>query len=166
MGVCRYLYPCANNFAFYAMRSFAIGDEVAVRVSVNNDIIFDVEFSDARYRAYGIAYFKLIGKNDKHYVISCLSNVDGSIEVTEALCRRYNINNQYLNEMSYVLNFTSVGGRRFPDYYTNPIKCIICSLAVPYALPNQLDGNSFICWSCRDDTRNHYKIQKLKDRIE
>jgi hypothetical protein len=144
------------------MITYQIGDNIAVRVNESSDIIFDVDFDDPRYKGYKTSHYELIGKDSTQYVIRCSGYVDGSCIISNTMSILYGIDARFVGGSGYLLKMTSIGSRKTPDYYTHPIRCCLCDASVPYGIPNQKDGIRFVCWSCRDDTRNHFKIEALR----
>lgn len=144
------------------MMDLQIGDWAIVRVDVTSTIIFDVEFYDDRYSRYLQKEYLVIGRGPLHYCL--LTNIDGSVEVTDNLIKLYSIDPFYKDIDCYVVRKIAVGGRRPPNYQRDALTCRLCQSTVPYALPNLSDRRSFICWSCRNDPRNSYRIERLNGK--
>lgn len=139
--------------------SYNVGDFVSIRVSSDGLSIFDIDWNDSRYQQFGWRYFEIIAKLDNNqYIVDVPVLVNDNFDLDEDIITKYNIDKKFLKNYGYLVHHTSIGNRKYHDYYKNPLVCVICKDGYPYAEANF--GNKLICWSCRNDPRNKYKIEE------
>lgn len=131
--------------------TYYVGDTVICRVSFDDDIIFDVDFWDPRYRGTATATFEIIGQYQKCFILLAYPGVEDSFEIHDETCRQNEIDQKHIGRWGFLITEKAFGGKHNND----GCFCCCCKQYFMYAAPNQEDGR-FACWSCKTDER--YKL--------
>lgn len=136
--------------------TYCVGDWIEVKTSKDGTIIFDVDFNDQRYFSFLIKYFEVIAKTDEDYILEVSYLVDDAFTLNKAAITKYNIDPRFSHCYAYTIKFNAAGKRR-PHKSLN---CEFCKEEFIYADPNY--GKYLICWSCRNDPRNSFKLEEFE----
>ena len=134
---------------------YAVGDQVLLRVSKDNTVIFDVDYNDSRYIKMKTNYFTIIAKSEPWYIIQTTEEVAGSLALSDEFCSHNNIHPKYIGSYFYTIQEPAIGGKK--NVYVGEC-CAHCRQWFQWAEPNQKDGR-FFCWSCKTDGRIKYIYQ-------
>jgi hypothetical protein len=138
--------------------SYCVGDLVSLRISADELCIFDIDWNDSRYKQFKFKYFEIIAKLQFEYIIEVPVLTADNFDLDKDVITKYNIDKKFLGSYGCLVHHSSIGNRKYHDYYKNPLFCILCKDSYPYAEANF--GNKLICWSCRNDPRNKYKLEQ------
>lgn len=131
--------------------TYSVGDMVVCRVSFDDDIIYDVDYHDSRFRSTATATFEIIGKHSKFFIILVYPGVDESFRISEDTAKENNISSRHVGKWGFLIEEKAFGGKKNND----GCFCCCCKQYFMYASANQEDGR-FACWSCKTDER--YKL--------
>lgn len=131
--------------------TYYVGDMAICRVAFDDDIIFDVDFWDSRYRNTATAVFEVIGIYKDLFIILAYPGVEDAFPITEETTKQNGIHTKHVGKWGFLIGEKAFGGKQNND----GCFCCCCKQYFMYASANQEDGR-FACWSCKTDER--YKV--------